>query len=239
MLAFDAITFISLFFIPAYYGRFYKQNTTLYCVPNTVGWIVQEIPNIIVTIYYTYFHIISGKIDMFRIFLISLFLIHYVHRTLIFPFKLVNSKKMPIEIVTLAFGFTLFNSIMINRSIYMFADYTDVSNIRVLLGFTLFIIGMYINILHDYHVLRLKNNSEGYIIPDGYLFRYISSPNYLGEMVEWIGFAIASNTIAGAIFAISTFSNLFPRALEYRKWYINKFGDVYPKDRKAIIPFII
>jgi 3-oxo-5-alpha-steroid 4-dehydrogenase 1 len=50
-----------------------------------------------------------------------------------------------------------------------------------------------------------------------WLFEYISCPNYFGEIVEWLGFAIASGTFSGLVFAISTFSNLFPRALEYYK----------------------
>jgi protein-S-isoprenylcysteine O-methyltransferase Ste14 len=238
-IGFDVITFISLFFIPAFYGRLYSNNKTLFALSNTLGWILEEIPTLIITLYYTYSHILGGNFSPFKIFIMSLFFSHYIHRTLIFPFKLVNSKKMPIEIVVMGMVFNTFNTIMINRSVYMFADYSNISILKILFGLIVFLIGMYINILHDYHVIKLKNKSDGYIIPNGYLFVYISSPNYLGEMIEWTGFAIASGTFAGLVFAVSTFSNLFPRALEYKKWYHSKFGDAYPKGRKAIIPFLI
>jgi hypothetical protein len=237
-LCFDVITFISLFFIPAFYGRLYSSNKTLLTLSNRLGWILEEIPTLVVTLYYTYFNIINN-FNPYKVFIMSLFFIHYIHRTLIFPFKLVNSKKMPIEIVIMGMVFNILNSIMINRSIFMFTDYSNYSFIRLIVGLIVFFSGMYINIIHDYLVIKLKNKSDGYIIPYGYLFEYISSPNYLGEIIEWTGFAIVSNSFAGIIFAISTFSNLFPRALEYKKWYHNKFGDSYPKNRKAIIPYLI
>ncbi len=98
---------------------------------------------------------------------------------------------------------------------------------------------MFVNIYHDYLMISLKKGSSGYILPRGFLYKYISCPNYFGEMIEWIGYAICCRTTSAWIFALSTFSNLFPRALEYHKWYKTKFGDEYPKERKAIIPFII
>jgi hypothetical protein len=35
----------------------------------------------------------------------------------------------------------------------------------------------------------------------------------VGEILEWIGFAIACQSLPAAAFAIYTFCNLFPRAL--------------------------
>ena len=58
-----------------------------------------------------------------------------------------------------------------------------------------------------------------------------------GEILEWVGFAIMTWCLPGLIFAIWTMANLIPRASAHHKWYRNEFGD-YPKDRKAIIPFI-
>ena len=239
MLIFDLITFIALFFIPAHYGRLYDNKKTKLTLPNILGWIIQEIPNVFISLYYTYMHLNNQKYELIKLFMVGLFLLHYIHRTFIFPFKLVNSKKMPIEIVIMACIFVTLNSLMINRSIYLFSDYSDISYFYLFIGLGLFFLGMYINILHDYHIQNLRNKKEGYIIPNGYLFEYISCPNYLGEIIEWLGFALATQSFSGLVFAISTFSNLFPRALEYHKWYLNKFAGEYPKNRKAIIPFII
>jgi steroid 5-alpha reductase family enzyme len=109
---------------------------------------------------------------------------------------------------------------------------------------------MYTNIRSDYTVFGLRNNrdkkaedskdpKQRYSIPRGFLFDYVSCPAYLGEMIEWVGFAIASGSPAAWCFAFFTFSNLFPRALSTHKWYITTFGDSYPKERRAVIPFLI
>jgi protein-S-isoprenylcysteine O-methyltransferase Ste14 len=115
----------------------------------------------------------------------------------------------------------------------------DLLSPRFCFGLLIFALGMFINIKHDYLLVEQRKGKEGYVIPRGYLFDYISMPHYFGEIVEWIGFGIATNTLAGYLFSLSTFANLCPRALETHKWYFSKFGDEYPKDRKAVIPFII
>ncbi len=99
---------------------------------------------------------------------------------------------------------------------------------------------MFVNITHDYHILEKNNQKEnhGYLIPKYFLFRYISCPNYFGEILEWIGFALIANTLSAWIFVFATFANLFPRAITHHMWYKLKF-DNYPKERKALIPFII
>ncbi|CAG8585250.1 7454_t:CDS:1, partial [Paraglomus brasilianum] len=64
-------------------------------------------------------------------------------------------------------------------------------------------------------------------------------PTYFGEAVEWIGFAIAAWYSPPAIlFALTTPSNLFPRARKTHHWYLQKFKEDYPHERKAVIPFV-
>ncbi|MBK7956741.1 MAG: DUF1295 domain-containing protein [Bacteroidetes bacterium] len=78
-----------------------------------------------------------------------------------------------------------------------------------------------------------EEGDNKYYIPRGFLYRYISSPNYFGEMIEWIGFAVMSWSPAAAVFALWTIANLLPRAFANHRWYQEKFED-YPKERKAI-----
>ena len=66
----------------------------------------------------------------------------------------------------------------------------------------------------------------------------LSNPNYLGEFIEWLGWAIMTWSWAGLVFFLWTVCNLFPRAISNHNWYQNKFED-YPKERKAVIPNII
>jgi steroid 5-alpha reductase family enzyme len=93
--------------------------------------------------------------------------------------------------------------------------------------------------VHSDHILRnlRKPGGIGYKIPRGGLFRWITSPNYFGEIMEWCGWAIATWSLAGIAFAAFTFANLAPRAWSHHKWYNKTFSN-YPKNRKAIIPFI-
>jgi hypothetical protein len=39
-------------------------------------------------------------------------------------------------------------------------------------------------------------------------------------------------------FALWTAVNLIPRALDHHRWYLKTFPD-YPKERKAVIPFLV
>ena len=47
--------------------------------------------------------------------------------------------------------------------------------------------------------------------------------------MEWTGFAIASWSWAGAVFAWWTFANLAPRAASLRRRYEQEFGEEFTK----------
>ena len=55
-------------------------------------------------------------------------------------------------------------------------------------------------------------------------------------MLEWIGWAIATWSLAGAAFAVFTVANLLPRALANHRWYRQQFAD-YPVSRRAVFPY--
>jgi hypothetical protein len=242
MLAFNIVTFFALFFIPAHYGRFYDDKKSFVTLPNKLAWFLEEIPNLGVSTYYMYYYIIESQtINWINFLMIGFFFVHYVHRALVFPLKIANTKKMPIEIIFLGATFCFVNGLMQNRSIFLFSNYrlNNLYSPSFVTGVLVYLLGMYINIYHDYHMINLKKGSSGYFIPYGFLFDYISCPNYFGEIIEWIGYALCCQTFSGWIFAFATFSNLFPRAIDYHKWYNSKFKNEYPKSRKAIIPFII
>ena len=88
-------------------------------------------------------------------------------------------------------------------------------------------------------IVGLRKPGEAhYSIPHGGFYRYVSCPNYLGEIVEWIGWAILTWSLAGLAFAVFTIANLLPRALAIHRWYRKEFSD-YPATRKAVIPFLL
>jgi len=57
-------------------------------------------------------------------------------------------------------------------------------------------------------------------------------------MIEWTGWAIATFSLPGLVFALWTAANLVPRALKHHAWYRATFAD-YPSARKAIIPLVL
>lgn len=100
----------------------------------------------------------------------------------------------------------------------------------------LFITGYIINRQADLTLHRLREpGNGGYGIPNGGLYRWVSSPNYLGEIIIWTVWAVATWSPAGAAFATWTASNLIPRARSHHRWYRQRFVE-YPKNRRALFP---
>jgi steroid 5-alpha reductase family enzyme len=108
------------------------------------------------------------------------------------------------------------------------------------LGLALFGYGARLNWHTDRYLSRLRQRSKGYQIPVGGWFDWISAPHYFGEILQWTGFWIAcgNRNKAAASFAIYTASNLIPRGVAHHVWYRQHFGDKYPSNRRAVIPFL-
>ena len=258
-LALDLPIFLCLIFIKAYYGKFFNSNSgegncfqrTLRkifpVIPSRISWIIQECPCVFMTIFFLIYY--RKNLNYKNILVMAPFFIHYVHRSFIFPFVIHSSKNNPLEITLMAFIFCFFNSLMINRSIFcLIIDYELKSFwLNYMFGLAIFGLGMYINIHSDYSMIKQRNankdSNNKYIIPRGFMYELISCPNYFGELTEWLGFFILSNSFSGLVFFISTFANLFPRAIQYHQWYKNKFKEEFATDknlseRKSIVPFL-
>jgi steroid 5-alpha reductase family enzyme len=112
-------------------------------------------------------------------------------------------------------------------------------DIRLTTGSIIFLTGFVINKYHDFLLIKLRpSTGDGYKIPYGGLFRYVSCPNFLGEIISWTGFALVAFNLAALSFLIWTVVNLTTRALDHHKWYIKEFPE-YNKERKALIPYIL
>jgi steroid 5-alpha reductase family enzyme len=147
---------------------------------------------------------------------------------------------MPLLIPLLAFMFNIVNGFVNGYHLGFIQAYPleYIYEWNFILGIILFVIGAIINIKSDNILLRLRSNNKGYHIPNGFMFRYVSYPNYLGEIMEWVAFALMTWSLAGLSFAVWTIANLVPRAIAGHKWYKETF-DNYPKNRKAILPHIL
>ncbi len=239
-LAIALIVFIVLLFIPAPYGRFTSKKWGI-MIPDRLGWFFMELPSLLVFSYF-FFSGVSVK-NPAIIFLAGLWILHYFHRSIIFPFQLrTKRKKMPLAITSMAVFFNLVNGYLNGYYLGNFSEpsvqyhYGDLS---FMAGMLLFFTGLIINLQSDLILINLRKNSDnGYAIPYGGLFRWISCPNYFGELVEWAGFSIMAWNLPALSFFMWTFANLVPRALNYQRWYKKTFSD-YPEERKALIPFIL
>ena len=233
-------TFVTLFFVSAPYGRHIRRGWGPH-LPNWLGWLLMESVSAIGMLV-TFITGDARKTAATVIFLL-MWEAHYIHRAFIYPFMLRDGKKkMPLAVTLIAVGFNLGNAYINGRYLFHFADdrYSAdwLMEPRFIAGVALFVFGFGINRWADNTLRSLRQPGEtGYKIPRGGLYRYISCPNYLGEIVEWFGWALATWSLPGLAFAVWTFANLAPRAWSHHKWYHEKFSN-YPLDRKALIPGI-
>jgi protein-S-isoprenylcysteine O-methyltransferase Ste14 len=228
-------------FVKAPYGR-HRSTHWGPVMDNKFGWIIMELVAPVIFLVF----LIRGKPgpDTVTLIATALFILHYIHRSLIFPFQLrTKGKTIPVLIVLFAI---IFNSINGFTNGYYLGSLSPgypegyLADWRFLSGISLFVVGAIINIRSDRTLIRLRNgNSKGdYSIPRDGLFQWVSCPNHLGEIIEWIGFAILCWHLAAVGFAVWTIANLIPRALHHHRWYRSHFSN-YPAKRKAILPFII
>ncbi len=239
-IAFAVILFPILLKTTAPYGRHTKRDWGM-SVSNRLGWIIMEFPALIVFAYF-FFNSPVKERGVSWIFL-TLWAFHYLNRSLIFPFRIkTTGKEMPVVIMTLAIFFNLVNGYVNGYYFGTIMPLYPLSwlwNIRFILGLILFIGGLVINWISDKILIDLrKDSSNGYSIPRGFLFNYISCPNFFGEIIEWTGFALMAWSLPAFSFVVWSFTNLVPRALDHHRWYHITFED-YPKNRKAIIPYIL
>lgn len=231
--------FIVLLFITAPYGR-YATSTWGPLIGNRLGWILMEV-FVLVVIYY--FVLTGTNRQSFASYLmLSFFTLHYLNRSLVFPFRLkTKGKKMPALIVLMGITFNLVSGFLIGYYFGNFRIYDTqwLSSLQFIAGTLIFFSGLIINWRSDTILINLRRSGEtGYSVPYGGLFKYVSCPNLLGETIEWGGFALLTWSLPGLSFFIWTAANLVPRALSHHKWYRQKFLD-YPENRKAIVPFLL
>lgn len=250
--------FLLLFFVNAPYGKYLSSKWGPAINPK-VGWVLMEFPAFGVLLFFFLHAFFSGTAYRFSSSLLFFFVweIHYFNRTFIYPFQMgKKSKPMAVVIPLAGFCFNLMNGFI--NGYYLFSgrqiffegtpfevDTAELYQLswffdpRCIAGLVIFALGMIIN-LHSDSVLRhlRKPGETGYKIPQQGFHRLVANPNYFGEWMEWIGFALMTWSLPAFAFALYTFGNLAPRAWNNRKWYRKTFGEQYPQKRRAMIPFI-
>ena len=80
---------------------------------------------------------------------------------------------------------------------------------------------------------------DRHYIPHGFLFEYVSCPHYFGEILVYLGISVLLHLYINAIVVLLwTFCIHISMASQSHRWYLTQFSQSYPKNRKALIPFL-
>jgi len=238
LFALGAISLVALIFISAPYGRHARKGWGP-TVGNRLGWIVMESPAVLVFV--ALFLLGARSDELVPRLLCGLWLFHYIYRTFLFPFRLrTTDKRMPVVIALMAIVFNTLNAFINASWVGALGSYPAswLSQPCFVGGTLLFFVGWSIHVHADGTLIALRKPGEkGYKIPRGGLYEWVSCPNYLGEILQWTGWTIATWSLPGLAFAFFTCCNLVPRALKHHQWYQETFKQ-YPKSRKALVPLL-
>lgn len=205
-------------------------------VPNRLAWCLME--SVVLVAFYAMFALAGGRWTPPALAFAALLTLHYVNRAFVFPFRLrTRGKTMPLTVLAAS---VLFNTVNGTLLAWDFAahprDAAWFADPRFLLGVGVFFAGLALNWHSDALLIGLRRAGDtGYRIPHGGGFRWVTSPNLLGEIVEWGGFALATWSVAGLAFWLWTLANLVPRARANQRWYRAHFPD-YPAGRRILLP---
>lgn len=236
------IVFIALYFVRAGYGIFRTAQWGP-SVPNKLGWVLMEAPVFVVM--FVLWARSGVGFDMPQYLFFLLFQLHYLQRSFVFPLLMKGRSRMPVSIMAMGIVFNLLNGVMQAGGLFWFpnAGYSlglgYLAHPHAVIGLLLFLAGMGIN-LHSDHVIRhlRQPGDTRHYLPARGLYRYVTSANYFGELVEWAGFAVLTASPAAWVFVWWTAANLVPRANAIYNKYVGEFGQEAVGRRKRIIPFV-
>ena len=217
------VVFIALFFVKAGYGLF-RTDKWGFSIDNKIAWVCMEAPVFFVMLFLWWRS--SVRFEVVPLICFLLFELHYFQR------------------LSMGIVFNLLNGFMQGEWLFYLAPdgmYSAewLSRPCFWIGVLVFLMGMIIN-WHSDHVIRSlrKPGDTKHYLPVKGMYKYVTSGNYFGEFLEWVGFAVLTASPAAWVFVLWTFANLAPRAHAIRNRYREEFGREAVGNRKRMIPFI-
>lgn len=137
-------------------------------------------------------------------------------------------------------GFSLYVAYHVNHPLF-----TPPPILLQLIGLLLFIICEMGNL--SIHILLKNLRPAGTTVrkiplpnsfPLTFLLNYVSCPNYTYEFGAWVGFTLMTSCVPAGIFALAGMYQMTLWAIGKHRNYIKEFKN-YPKQRKAILPFLL
>jgi len=247
-IASGACAFIVLFFYDAPYGKFFSSAWGAK-VNGSLGWLAQELPSpVALWIGITrgsrvFSEFASSKSEMFYVHILAaVWCAHYLNRAVVYPLTRTLGETSASTVAS-AVAFNVINGVLVGAEM---AHATRMpSHTRLIVGAALMVVGVWINITSE-SALRRRRASKTvpaserfgkYVMPRGGLFDHVVMPHYLGEFIEWCGFATLARAKSAWAFAFWTACNLYPRAVANKRWYAAKFPR-YPKSIAAMFPLL-
>ena len=234
------VVFVSLYFVKAGYGIF-RTSSWGPSIPNKLAWVLMEAPVFFVMLYLWAASDRCFEPAVCVIFL--LFQLHYFQRSFVFPLLMKGKSRMPLSIMLMGIVFNVLNGYMQGLWIFHLSPSEQyglswLTSPCFIGGTLLFFIGMAINWHSDSVIRHLRRPGDTrHYLPSRGMYRYVTSANYLGETVEWAGWALLTCSWSGLVFFWWTVANLVPRANAIWHRYREEFG-AEVGSRKRIFPFI-
>lgn len=235
-----AAAFMSFKKIP--YGKTYTRNSSIFKfeVKDRLAVILINIPGPIIFAYSQIFYPNGNILSIPSI----LYIAHYIHRALIYPwFRKSFSKPWPLESVLYFFISNFLVALEISHTLIFGGKELNIY-IQILVAFA-FVAFAFAAAVHDYYLCSLRTSGDlGYKVPQGLLFKWVSGPNYLFEILQWCCYLVFFPLgLPLFIIGIWLLSNLSGRAESNHEAYTSKkkifpSGVKYPEDRAPYIPFV-
>ena len=191
------LVFFVLLFISAPYGRHVRTGWGAGINPR-YGWLMMEAPASLVMLV-AWWLLPTGLVVMG---LMMLWQIHYFHRAFIYPFSLRSARLMPFSVVLMALVFNFANAGLNAWHFRLHHDwYTPqwLTTPAFQLGLLCFLVGYFVTKRADSILKGLRSEGQAsregeYFVPEGFLYRFVSCPNYLGESLQWLGWALMTSS---------------------------------------------
>jgi len=243
------LVFVSSFFgTAAYGGRFGTgKRAKGLKLGAKQGWVLMELPGLIV--FPVVFFMSPNWNAPVPLFFLAIWMIHYSNRALITPLLM---RVQPGSSASFSFNVVIAGWITLFLHGYFNAAYLAnygtqytvewFNDPRFMIGLAIYLCGFTLNIHSDRILRNLRSPNPSpdeprYKIPYGGFFRWVTCPQYLGEVLSFVGFAVMTWNL-GAVFVLAmTVGNLVPRAVYTHRWYRKNFAE-YPPERRAIIPYL-
>ena len=231
-----------------YGGRFGESKGDSFRLSSKAGWILMEMPALIV--FPIVFFLGSNAMDSVPLFFWAVWTFHYMNRAIVNPMlmRTAAGSKNSFDPSVMLWGWVVLALHSYLNAAYISeygTQYQDswFQDPRFIIGLLIYATGFVLNVYSDSILRNLRSKTPQpdeprYKIPHGGMFKYVTCPQYLGEITSFVGLAVMTWNLGAVFVVLVTVANLVPRAQVTHRWFNKHFSD-YPKDRKAIFPFVL